>query len=42
VHTASGVYLFLWNRCPAADAGIMINGDPGVLEAWNGSVRVKW
>jgi uncharacterized protein (TIGR03083 family) len=39
---ASGVYLFLWNRCPAADAGIMINGDPGVLEAWNGGIRVRW
>jgi uncharacterized protein (TIGR03083 family) len=39
---ASGVYLFLWNRCSAADAGITISGDPGVLEAWNGGVRVRW
>jgi uncharacterized protein (TIGR03083 family) len=39
---ASGVYLFLWNRCSAADAGVTAAGDPGVLAAWNGDVRVRW
>jgi uncharacterized protein (TIGR03083 family) len=39
---ASGVYLFLWNRCSDADAGITVSGDPGILEAWNGGVRIRW
>lgn len=39
---ASGLYLFLWNRCDAAQAGVTIAGDPGFLAAWQGSVRVRW
>jgi uncharacterized protein (TIGR03083 family) len=39
---ASGVYLFLWNRCDAAQAGVTIAGDTGFLAAWQSSVRVRW
>jgi uncharacterized protein (TIGR03083 family) len=39
---ASGVYLFLWNRIPAAGAGIGVSGDPAVLAAWGERVRVRW
>ena len=39
---ASGVYLFLWNRGDAAQAGVTISGDPGFLELWQSSVRVRW
>lgn len=39
---ASGVYLFLWNRCAAADADIAITGDHGILRTWNRCVRVRW
>jgi uncharacterized protein (TIGR03083 family) len=39
---ASGVYLFLWNRSDAAQAGVTISGDPGFLERWQSSVRVRW
>ena len=39
---ASGVYLFLWNRCAAADANIAITGDHGILRTWNRCVRVRW
>jgi uncharacterized protein (TIGR03083 family) len=39
---ASGVYLFLWNRSDTAEAGVTISGDPGFLELWQASVRVRW
>jgi uncharacterized protein (TIGR03083 family) len=39
---ASGLYLFLWNRSDAAEAGVTISGDPSYLELWQSSVRVRW
>jgi uncharacterized protein (TIGR03083 family) len=39
---ASGVYLFLWNRSDAAQAGVAISGDTGFLQLWQSSVRVRW
>lgn len=39
---ASGVYLFLWNRGDAAQAGVAISGDTGFLNLWQSSVRVRW
>jgi uncharacterized protein (TIGR03083 family) len=39
---ASGLYLFLWNRADAAPAGVTVTGDPGLLSAWQASVRVRW
>jgi uncharacterized protein (TIGR03083 family) len=39
---ASGVYLFLWHRSDAAQAGVTISGDVGFLELWQSSVRVRW
>jgi len=39
---ASGVYLFLWNRADAAQAGITIEGDPAILALWQSGVRVRW
>jgi len=39
---ASGLYLYLWNRADAAPAGVTVTGDPGLLSAWQASVRVRW
>ena len=39
---ASGVYLFLWHRADAARAGVAVTGNPGLLECWESSVRVRW
>jgi hypothetical protein len=39
---ASGVYLFLWHRADAARAGVAVTGNPGLLECWQSSVRVRW
>jgi uncharacterized protein (TIGR03083 family) len=39
---ASGLYLYLWNRAGSARAGVTITGDPGLLSAWQASVRVHW
>ena len=39
---ASGLYLFLWNRCEAARAGVTLAGDTGFFELWQSSVRVRW
>ena len=39
---ASGVYLFLWHRADAARAGVTVTGNPGLLECWQSSVRVRW
>ena len=39
---ASGLYLFLWNRGDAGQACVTVAGDPGFLEAWQSSVRVRW
>ena len=38
---ASGLYLFLWNRSDAAQAGVTISGDPGFLSSWQSSVCVQ-
>jgi uncharacterized protein (TIGR03083 family) len=39
---ASGLYLFLWNRSDAVQAGVTISGDPGFLSSWQSSVHVSW
>jgi uncharacterized protein (TIGR03083 family) len=39
---ASGLYLFLWNRGDAAQAGVTISGDAAFLSSWQSSVRVRW
>jgi uncharacterized protein (TIGR03083 family) len=39
---ASGVYLYLWNRTNAAQAGVTVTGDLGLLASWQASVRVRW
>jgi len=39
---ASGIYLFLWHRSDAAQAGVTISGDAGFLDLWQSSVRVRW
>ena len=39
---ASGLYLFLWNRCEAARAGVTLAGDTGFFELWQSSVHVRW
>ncbi len=39
---ASGIYLFLWHRADAARVGVTVSGDPGLLECWQSSVRVRW
>jgi uncharacterized protein (TIGR03083 family) len=39
---ASGLYLYLWNRADADRAGVTVTGDPGLLSAWQASVRVRW
>jgi len=39
---ASGTYLYLWNRADPARAGVTVTGDPGLLSAWQASVRVRW
>ena len=40
--SASGLYLYLWNRADAARVGVTVAGDPGLLSAWQSSVRVRW
>ncbi len=40
--TASGLYLYLWNRASATQAGVTVTGDPGLLASWQASVRVRW
>ena len=40
--SASGIYLYLWNRADAARAGVTITGDPALLASWQASVRVRW
>ena len=39
---ASGIYVFLWNRCAADDANAGLTGAPDILHAWNSTVRVRW
>ena len=39
---ASGLYRYLWNRADAAQVGVTVTGDPGLLSAWQASVRVRW
>ena len=39
---ASGVYLYLWNRLDAGQAGVTVTEDEGLLAAWQSSVRVRW
>jgi len=40
--SASGVYLYLWNRADATRVGVTITGDPALLAAWQASLRVRW
>jgi hypothetical protein len=39
---ASGLYVFLWNRCTTQDAGIEATGDASILTIWNSGAQVKW
>ena len=39
---ASGLYLYLWNRAAAAEADVVIIGDPALLSRWQEAVRVRW
>ena len=39
---ASGLYLYLWNRAGAAEAGVTVTGDPALLASWQASVQVRW
>lgn len=39
---AAGLYAFLWNRADSATAEVAVSGDPGVLDLWGSSVRVRW
>ncbi len=39
---ASGLYLFLWNRAGAADAGVIVTGDSSLLASWQAGVKVRW
>lgn len=39
---ASGLYALLWNRCDTGPAGVTVSGNPTVLDAWRGNVRVRW
>jgi uncharacterized protein (TIGR03083 family) len=39
---ASGLYLFLWNRSGAGQAGVTVSGDPAALASWQSSVRIRW
>jgi uncharacterized protein (TIGR03083 family) len=39
---AAGVYLYLWNRANAAQAGVTVTEDPGLLASGQASVRVRW
>jgi uncharacterized protein (TIGR03083 family) len=39
---ASALYLYLWNRADAAQAGITITGNADLLTCWQSSVRVRW
>jgi uncharacterized protein (TIGR03083 family) len=39
---ATGLYLYLWNRADAAEAGVTVTGDPGLLASWQASVKVRW
>jgi uncharacterized protein (TIGR03083 family) len=39
---ANAVYLYLWNRADAAQAGITITGNADLLACWQSSVRVRW
>jgi uncharacterized protein (TIGR03083 family) len=39
---ASGVYLYLWHRADAEQAGVTVAGHRDLLECWQSSVRVRW
>jgi hypothetical protein len=39
---ASGLYLYLWNRCSAAAASLVTEGDPAILAAWSDVIRIRW
>jgi uncharacterized protein (TIGR03083 family) len=38
---ASSLYLLLWNRS-AADSGVSVEGDAGLLRTWPDAMRVTW
>jgi uncharacterized protein (TIGR03083 family) len=39
---ACGLYLLLWNRLPAAAAGVTVRGDERLLRLWREHMRVTW
>ena len=39
---ASGLYLYLWNRAGAAEAGVTVTGNPALLASWQASVKIRW
>ena len=39
---ASALYLYLWNRAGAAEAGVTVTGDPSLLASWQASVKIRW
>jgi uncharacterized protein (TIGR03083 family) len=40
--SASGLYLFLWNRAGAAAADVTVTGNPTLLASWQASVKIRW
>jgi uncharacterized protein (TIGR03083 family) len=39
---ASALYLLLWNRCPPSAAGLRIDGDADLIQAWQAAMHVAW
>ena len=39
---ASAFYLFLWNRCTAEAAGVLVEGDPTFFGWWQARMRIRW
>jgi len=39
---AAGLYALLWNRADSGAAQVAAKGDPGILDIWGASVRVRW
>jgi uncharacterized protein (TIGR03083 family) len=39
---AAGLYPLLWNRADAKTASVAVDGDAGVLAAWQEGMRVTW
>jgi uncharacterized protein (TIGR03083 family) len=39
---APGLYLYLWNRADASQAGVSITGDPAIMAQWHSALRIRW